>query len=92
MDTRPIIYVVCSDRHRNGKTLLARAGEIRQPKRRQSLQEHAELARLSRRLVRLEDQAPLPLPLAALGVKAPDPEHLLAFLRAQAFRDRKSVV
>ena len=24
MDTRPIIYVVCSDRHRNGKTLLAR--------------------------------------------------------------------
>ncbi|MBI1206671.1 MAG: DNA polymerase I [Azospirillum sp.] len=67
-------------------TLLARAGEIKQPKRRQSLIDFAEQARISRRLVRLEDRAPVPVPLDQLVVRAPDPQTLIGFLRAQSFR------
>ncbi|CAK0740303.1 DNA polymerase I [uncultured Gammaproteobacteria bacterium] len=66
--------------------LLARAGEIKQPKRRQALIDFAEQALISRRLVRLEDQVPLPLPLAELVWRAPDTETLTAFLLAQGFR------
>ena len=41
-------------------TLLARAGEIKQPKRRESLLQNAEMARISRELVKLRDDAPAP--------------------------------
>ena len=41
------------------ETLLARAGEIKQEKRRQALIEHAEKARLSKKLVTLDDQVKL---------------------------------
>jgi DNA polymerase-1 len=68
------------------ETLLARASEIRQPKRREALLEHAEKARISRRLVLLDDAAPLPLPIAALAAKPPPEARLAAFLRAQGFR------
>jgi DNA polymerase-1 len=68
------------------ETLLARASEIRQPKRREALLEHAEAARISKRLVALNDRAPLPLPLAALALKEPDRAKLAAWLRAQNFR------
>jgi DNA polymerase-1 len=44
--------------------LLGRLGEIKQQKRRESLQDNADKARLSRILVRLKDDIPLPLPLA----------------------------
>jgi DNA polymerase-1 len=67
-------------------TLLARAGEIKQPKRREALLENAEMARISRRLVTLDDNAPLPLEIAALEAKAPGDGKLEAFLRAQGFR------
>ena len=67
-------------------TLLARAGEIRQPKRRQNLLEHAEMARTSRELVTLRTDAPVPEPLEALAVRPPDPETALGFLRAQEFK------
>jgi DNA polymerase-1 len=50
------------------ETLLKRAGEIKQPKRRESLIEHAEKARISKKLVTLDFNAPLPMPLAELGV------------------------
>src|SRR6202166_2847489 len=50
------------------ETLLARAGEIKQEKRRQSLIENAELARLSKKLVTLDDQVALDVPLADLAV------------------------
>ena len=43
--------------------------EIKQPKRRQSLIDFAEQARLSKRLVTLDDDVPLPCPLSALAVK-----------------------
>src|SRR6478609_9258026 len=45
------------------ETLLKRAGEIKQPKRRESLIEHAEKARISRKLVQLDDHVKLDTPL-----------------------------
>jgi DNA polymerase-1 len=68
------------------ETLLARAAEIKQPKRRQSLIENEKKARLSKELVKLDDDAPLPCPLSALAVKPLDPEILLPFLREMEFR------
>lgn len=67
-------------------TLLARAEEIKQPKRRQALIDNAELARISRELVRLRDDAPLPLALPDLDKRAPDAEVLKDFLVTQNFR------
>ncbi|MGH7040416.1 MAG: DNA polymerase I [Stellaceae bacterium] len=68
------------------ETLLAHAHEIRQPKRRQSLIDYEKQARLSKELVRLDDDAPLPCPLTALRVAPPDPDRLLPFLREMEFR------
>jgi len=68
------------------ETLLARAGEIKQPKRRESLQQFAEQARISRRLVELKNDVPLAVPLEKLTLRAPDRDKLVAFLKAQAFR------
>jgi DNA polymerase-1 len=66
-------------------TLLARAAEIKQEKRRQALIENAEKARLSRKLVTLDDHVPLDVPLADLAVHEPDYKHLIAFLKAMEF-------
>ena len=49
------------------------APEIKQPKRRQALIEHAEQARLSKELVQLDDHVPLPCPIDDLAVKPIDP-------------------
>ena len=68
------------------ETLLARAAEIKQPKRRQSLIDNEKQARLSKELVKLDDDAPLPCPLSALAVAPPDPDTLLPFLREMEFR------
>jgi DNA polymerase-1 len=68
------------------ETLLARAGEIKQPKRRQSLIDFAEQARISERLVRLCRDVPVPLPLDALVRRPVDNAKLLDFLRVQGFR------
>jgi DNA polymerase-1 len=67
-------------------TLLARAGEIKQDKRRQTLIDFADQIRLSRDLVRLDRHAPLPEPIDELEVDEPDPETLAAFLEAMEFR------
>lgn len=67
-------------------TLLARAGEIKQPKRRETLLANADLARVSRELVRLRDDAPVPVPLAELAPRPPAPDKLAAFCAAQGFR------
>ena len=66
--------------------LLERAEEIKQPKRRQNLIEHAEMARLSRTLVTLRRDAPLPLPLEALARRQPEPGALRAFFQENGFR------
>src|SRR5580692_2238569 len=67
------------------ETLLARASEIKQQKRRESLIEHAELARLSKTLVTLDTHVPLDVPLADLAVHDPDARRLIAFLKAMEF-------
>ena len=67
------------------ETLLARAGEIKQPKRRESLQTHAEQALLSKRLVTLDDHVPLDVPLADLKVRDRDGQRLIAFCKAMEF-------
>ena len=68
------------------ETLLERAEEIKQPKRRQTLIDHAEQIRLSRKLVLLDDQTPLDFTLDDLEVKEPEAETLLAFLAEMEFR------
>jgi DNA polymerase-1 len=67
-------------------TLLARAGEIKQPKRRENLIEFADLARVSRQLVRLKDDVPVEHELDSFDVKKPDHDTLIAFLREQGFK------
>jgi DNA polymerase-1 len=68
------------------ETLLKKAGEIKQPKRRQTLLDHAEDARISKKLVTLDDHVKLPAKLSELEAKPIDPERLATFLRAQNFR------
>ena len=68
------------------ETLLERASEIKQPKRRESLIENAEQVRLSKQLVLLKDDVPVELPLEELAVADPDPEVLIAFLEEMEFR------
>ena len=65
--------------------LLFRAGEIKQPKRRESLIENAEKARISRKLVLLDDKVELEVPLDDLAVHEPDARKLVAFLKAMEF-------
>ncbi len=65
--------------------VLAHAGEIKQPKRRERLIEHADLARLSRDLVTLRDDVPVEETYHSFAVRARDPEPLLAFLTEQGF-------
>ena len=66
-------------------TLLARTAEIKQPKRRQNLIDHAEAARISRRLVTLVDDVPLPIGLDGLTVPENADGGLIAFLKEQEF-------
>ena len=67
------------------ETLLKKASEIKQPKRRETLIENAEKARISKKLVTLDDKAPVPVPIGEFGVIEPDPRELLAFLKAMEF-------
>jgi DNA polymerase-1 len=67
------------------ETLLRRAGEIKQEKRRQSLIDNAELARLSKKLVTLDGNVKLDVPIGDLAVHDPDYKRLIAFLRAMEF-------
>ncbi|MDB5446435.1 MAG: polA, partial [Phenylobacterium sp.] len=66
-------------------TLLARASEIKQQKRRETLIEYADQIRLSRELVRLDCDTPLPSPIDDLAVQEPGPE-LAKFLEEMEFR------
>ncbi|WP_298934176.1 DNA polymerase I [uncultured Ruegeria sp.] len=68
------------------ESLLDRAEEIKQPKRRQTLIEKRDQIELSKRLVQLDEQTPLDFTLADLEVKDPDPETLLGFLAEMEFR------
>ena len=67
------------------ETLLMRAGEIKQEKRRQTLIDNAEKARVSKKLVTLDDHVKLDVPIADLVVHEPDYPRLIAFLKAMEF-------
>ena len=67
-------------------TLLARAHEVKQDKRRQTLIDFADQIRLSRQLVQLDCETPLPEPVEDLAVRDPDAAVLAAFLEQMEFR------
>lgn len=68
------------------EAVLAAAPAMKPSKKRENLIAFAEQARLSRRLVELRADAPLPLPIDALGVHAPDRDALATWLAEQGFR------
>ena len=68
------------------ETLLDRAEEVKQPKRRQTLVENRAQIELSKRLVQLDCETPLDFTLDDLEVKAPEAEVLLGFLAEMEFR------
>ncbi|MES2292876.1 MAG: DNA polymerase I [Pseudomonadota bacterium] len=67
------------------ENLLKRAGEIKQNKRRETLIENAENARISLRLVTLDQKVPIKEQLGEFAVHEPDAKELIAFLKAMEF-------
>ncbi len=67
------------------ETLLSRATEIKQNKRRETLIENADNARISLKLVTLDTNVPLKEQPAEFAVHEPDPKELIAFLKAMEF-------
>ena len=67
------------------ETLLDRAGEIKQNKRRENLIEFADQARISRELVTLRTDTPLPIDLNDMGLTPPEAKKLMGFLKAMEF-------
>ena len=67
------------------ETLLDHLDEIKQDKRRQTLKDNAEKARISKRLVTLDKNVPLEVDVAELAVHEPDYKNLIAFLKAMEF-------
>ncbi|MFO8127547.1 DNA polymerase I [Yoonia sp.] len=68
------------------ETLLDRAEEIKQPKRRQTLIDHRAQIELSKKLVQLDCDMTLDFSLDDLEVRDPDPEVLMGFLSEMEFR------
>jgi DNA polymerase-1 len=66
-------------------TLLSRASEIKQNKRRESIIENADKARISRELVRLRNDVPLAEGLDDLTLQPPNGPKLIGFLKAMEF-------
>ncbi|HEX4104600.1 MAG TPA: DNA polymerase I [Rhizomicrobium sp.] len=67
------------------ETLLKRAGEIKQNKRRETILENAENARISLKLVTLEDNVPIKEVPDEFAVHEPEAKELLGFLKAMEF-------
>jgi DNA polymerase-1 len=67
------------------ENLLAHAGEIKQPKRREKLIDHADDARVSMKLVSLDAQVDVPYDLDDLKAHDTNTETLAAFLGEQGF-------
>ncbi len=66
-------------------TLLARAGEIKQNKRRENLIEFAEQARISRELVTLKRDTPMTVGFGDMALSMPDGGKLIGFAKAMEF-------
>ncbi len=68
------------------ENLLEKAGEIKQPKRREALENNAELARISKQLVTLKNDVPVTVPVEDLVPTEPFSEKLRDFLEYQGFK------
>jgi DNA polymerase-1 len=68
------------------ENLLAHAAEIKQPKRRETLIQNADKARISRELVTLKNDVAVDHPLASFVRRQPDRDVLMAFLKDNQFR------
>lgn len=66
------------------ENLLQNTAQIKQPKRRETLETNAECARISKRLVTLCDTVPVPIPVQQLVAGSQD--KLTAFLEFQGFK------
>uniref|UniRef100_UPI0035B113A6 DNA polymerase I n=1 Tax=Aestuariivirga sp. TaxID=2650926 RepID=UPI0035B113A6 len=67
------------------ETLLARAPEIKQQKRRENLIEFAEQARISKKLVTLDDHVPVEHEVSGFAVDTPKASQLIGFTKALEF-------
>jgi DNA polymerase I len=67
------------------ETLLARAPEIKQQKRRENLIEFAEQARISKKLVTLDDHVPVTHDVGSFAVDTPKATQLIGFTKALEF-------
>ncbi len=70
----------------NLENLLAHVGEIKQTKRRETIENNAAQARLSYQLIGLEENVPLPLSVADLALKPRDEARFSEFLQGQGFK------
>ncbi len=66
--------------------LIANISQIKQPKRRETLGNNIENARISKKLVMLDDNVPVPIPLDDLKPEHPFSERLISFLQYQGFK------
>ena len=67
------------------ETLLARADEIKQQKRRENILAHADLVKISKQLVTLKTDTPVDMPLEELVLHPQDGPRLISFLKAMEF-------
>ena len=70
----------------NLDNLLEKASNIKQNKRRESLIEFADQARLSRELVTLKEDVKLPIPINDIEIQSFDPKKLISFLKGMEFK------
>lgn len=68
------------------EALLERVAEIRQPKRRETLQQNRDKALVSKRLVTLVNDVPVVEPLESFRVQPPDRQKLIAYLQENGFK------
>ena len=66
--------------------LIENASKIKQTKRRESVIEFADQARISRELVTLKDDIELPIPIENIQIQSIEPKKLISFLKAMEFR------
>ncbi|RPF89967.1 MAG: DNA polymerase I [Rhizobiales bacterium TMED168] len=66
--------------------LLEKSSNIKQNKRRESLIEFADQARLSRELVTLKEDIELPIPIENIKIQSVEPIKLISFLKGMEFK------
>ncbi len=74
------------------ENLLDHTAEIKQPKRRQNLEEYRDLALISKKLVQLDGDVPVEETVESFAVRDPDPQRLIDFLTEMEFRRLASQV